>query len=181
MICSASVNTAAPGLSGQISLIITRRIISSRRTSVTRERLTTRRRYIRSYSKTDRKISFDFLLRSSSAEARYTVRAFSTTAGDNNDQCDAAFDDFTKESLLIRSCTNDSDCGQPLIGTSCGCTRDHVARKNASVSSFYEILTRAAKLNCLDTLPLTSPCDCPEVSGSHCNAGICDWKYTTLR
>jgi hypothetical protein len=179
--CTASVSTAMAKFSGTVSLIVTRRTVSTLSISTTQKRRTIRRRYIKNYSKTDPKVTFSFLLRSSSANMRYTIRAYTTAVTSNEGQCDTAFNEFTKESLLIRSCTKDSDCGQPLVGTSCGCTRDHVARKNASLSSFYETLARAANLNCLDALPITSPCDCPAVSGSYCNAGICDWKYTSLQ
>ena len=90
--------------------------------------------------------------------------------------CDLLFNDFVSESLKIRSCISDTDCGQSLAGTSCGCTRDHIARKDADTSAFYQLLAQAKENGCSDSLPITSACDCPQVSGTTCIAGMCDWK-----
>lgn len=84
--------------------------------------------------------------------------------------------DFTAESAAIRSCTEASECGQVLTGTSCGCTRNLVARNDADTDTFYGLITEAG-----DTcdLGLASTCDCPEAYGYACEAGVCTWDYTS--
>jgi hypothetical protein len=101
--------------------------------------------------------------------------------GDPNN-CAQAFDTcaellaaFDAETLAIRSCGSDSECGQALQGTSCGCTRDWVARSDADTTCFYDLIEQAGALQC--ELPLGSTCDCPEADGFVCDAGICNWNY----
>jgi len=180
--CSAAVVSPNQSIvTGDAWVVITRRLVSSRRSSVPEPRRTSRKRYGKTYSKAGQEINFDFQLRGSQAQVRYSIRAFSLSGPQIISECDAIFDDFTEESVRIRSCTQDSDCGQALPGTSCGCTRDHLARKDASTTYFYEILARAESFNCTEALPIASACDCPEVLGSYCNAGICDWKYVSAQ
>lgn len=83
--------------------------------------------------------------------------------------------DFATEAERIRSCTDDDECGQVLTGTSCGCTRDWVARRGVDTGTFYALIDEAQALGC--DLGLTSTCDCPEVSGFDCAAGTCTWDY----
>lgn len=83
--------------------------------------------------------------------------------------------DFAAESRAIRACEEDAQCGQVLTGTSCGCTRDQVARIGVDTRAFYALIDEAAALGC--DLGLTSTCDCPEVSGFDCDDGVCTWDY----
>jgi hypothetical protein len=82
---------------------------------------------------------------------------------------------FDAETLAIRSCSSDDDCGKALQGTSCGCTRDWVARSDADTTCFYDLIEQAGALQC--DLPLVSTCDCPGADGFICDAGICNWNY----
>jgi hypothetical protein len=82
---------------------------------------------------------------------------------------------FDAETLAIRSCASDSECGQELQGTSCGCTHNWVARTDADTTCFYDLIDQAQALQC--ELPLASDCDCPEADGFVCDAGICNWNY----
>lgn len=83
---------------------------------------------------------------------------------------------FAAEAKAIRSCTTGSECGQVLTGTSCGCTRDWVARLDADAAYFYDIIAQAGPLGC--DLPLFSTCDCPAADGYACGAGgVCTWNY----
>ncbi len=75
----------------------------------------------------------------------------------------------------IRGCTEDAECGQVLMGTSCGCTRDWVARLDANTEAFYELVDLAGELEC--ELPFISTCDCPATEGYRCTDGICGWNY----
>jgi len=89
--------------------------------------------------------------------------------------CDALSAAFAAETQAIRSCSTDAECGQVLQGTSCGCTRNWVARTEADTTCFYALIEQAGPLQC--ELGLGSPCDCPEADGYACVDGICTWNY----
>ncbi|MEL6178608.1 MAG: hypothetical protein AAFS10_06625 [Myxococcota bacterium] len=93
----------------------------------------------------------------------------------NGFTCDSALSAYTEELSTIQSCTTDAECGQPLTGTSCGCTRNLVARNDADTTRFYELQRETVTLGCdLGS----STCDCPEADGFICDAGVCNWNYT---
>lgn len=75
----------------------------------------------------------------------------------------------------IQACDDDLACGQVLSGTSCGCTRDLVARDDADPSSFEALLTEAGQLEC--DVGMDSPCDCPATAGFRCDQGTCVHNY----
>lgn len=90
--------------------------------------------------------------------------------------CEALEPAFAAETQKIRGCTKNEECGQVLIGTSCGCTRNWVARLDADTTHFYELIEQGNALEC--DLPLASTCDCPGTDGFECTAGgICQWNY----
>jgi hypothetical protein len=103
-----------------------------------------------------------------------------TTTGDG-DSCPQAADcnelltAFETETLAIRGCSGDDQCGQVLQGTSCGCTRDWVARLDADTTCFYSLIDQAELLQC--DLGLGSTCDCPGADGYACVDGTCTWNY----
>jgi hypothetical protein len=76
---------------------------------------------------------------------------------------------------VIQSCQQDAECGQVLLGTSCGCTRDLVARSDADTTRFEQLRTQLQNQACdLGA----STCDCPEADGFVCTQGRCAWNYT---
>ncbi|MRG92255.1 hypothetical protein [Polyangium spumosum] len=83
--------------------------------------------------------------------------------------------ELAKERQAIMSCTSDAECGQDLKGTSCGCTRNLVARLDADTTRFYELLQRGQDLEC--DPGLVSTCDCPNANGFVCKSGTCGWNY----
>lgn len=90
--------------------------------------------------------------------------------------CDTLVSAVLDEAAAIRSCSADAECGQPLAGTSCGCTRDWVARSDADTDTFYALLDQAFSAGC--EVPGTiSTCDCPPANGFVCDAGMCQWNY----
>lgn len=89
--------------------------------------------------------------------------------------CAQVHADFVAEAARIRSCTDDAQCGLVLTGTSCGCTRDWVARRGVDTAGFYALIDEALGLGC--DLGLTSTCDCPEAEGFDCAGGTCTWDY----
>lgn len=91
--------------------------------------------------------------------------------------CEAITADFAAESATIRTCTEASDCGQVLTGTSCGCTRNLVARTDADPTTFYALVAEAGA-SC--DLGLTSTCDCPDAYGFACVDSVCAWDYAEV-
>ncbi len=90
--------------------------------------------------------------------------------------CDELETAFQTETAAIRSCTQPSDCGQQLTGTSCGCTRDWVARADADTTVFYDLMSQGNTMGC--ELGTISTCDCPAASGFTCSTdGVCVWDY----
>lgn len=93
------------------------------------------------------------------------------TAPATCDELEAAYD---AELTTIRACTDDDECGQVLTGTSCGCTRNLVARNDADTTAYYALLaTRADECD----FGLDGSCDCPEADGYDCDGGQCTWNY----
>lgn len=90
-----------------------------------------------------------------------------------NPACPMILADFEAETDSIRSCTTASECGQILAGTSCGCTRDWVARTNADPTDFYALLNDANQCGG----GLISTCDCPPANGFDCVNNTCTWNY----
>jgi hypothetical protein len=88
--------------------------------------------------------------------------------------CPATLADFRAETRRIRACTVPADCGTVLSGTSCGCTRDWVARGGVSTTRFYQLLSDAQTCG----LSLISTCDCPQTYGFDCVNNVCTWDYT---
>src|SRR5688572_5383363 len=70
----------------------------------------------------------------------------------------------------------EAESGQVLTGTSCGCTRDWVARNDADTTTFYQLQEELAQGSCDATM--SSVCDCPEAYGFACETGQCTWNYT---
>jgi hypothetical protein len=91
--------------------------------------------------------------------------------------CDALEADRRAELASIQSCSSDAECGQEMVGTSCGCTRNLVARAGADTARFREIQASLAEAEC-DSLVTT--CDCPPADGFVCSAGRCAWNYTSV-
>lgn len=89
--------------------------------------------------------------------------------------CPTVIDDFWDEADAIRSCNTAADCGQVLTGTSCGCTRNWVARNNADTTAFYDLLAEAGQCG----LGLVSTCDCPAANGYDCVQHTCTWNYVS--
>jgi hypothetical protein len=90
--------------------------------------------------------------------------------------CDSVRKRAAEELERIQSCRVDSDCGLVLPGTSCGCTRDLVARTDADPGPFEELLRLTIEgERCVS---LGSDCDCPSTYGFACEEGRCSWDYT---
>jgi hypothetical protein len=89
--------------------------------------------------------------------------------------CDSIEAARAKELAKVQSCSTADECGQPISGSSCGCTRDLVARKDADLGRYLELQKSAATV-CGSG---GSTCDCPAADGFACVDQRCAWNYTT--
>lgn len=113
-----------------------------------------------------------------------TADPTTTTTGDDTtsssttgaiESCEDFYPVFEAEIAEIRGCDAADQCGVEMQGTSCGCTRNWVARLDADLSDFDALVKLAQELEC--ELPFFSTCDCPEAKGFTCTDGICNWNY----
>lgn len=91
--------------------------------------------------------------------------------------CERIENAFAAETEYVRYCEQDADCGMVLTGTSCGCTRDWVARRGVDTSRFYALIELGSERQC--DLLLVSTCDCPPADGFACVSNQCVWNYTS--
>lgn len=105
------------------------------------------------------------------------VNVASEGACESGSTCDAVIDGFMDETSNIRLCMVAEECGQVLSGTSCGCTRNWVARLDADIGPWSELLDRATALGC-EIPGGISTCDCPPADGFACIDNVCHWNYT---
>lgn len=90
--------------------------------------------------------------------------------------CDDLVAEVDAELSAIQTCSQDAQCGQPLTGTSCGGTRDKVARTDADPTAFYAALDAATAEEC--DAGMVSTCDLPATYGFQCDTdGACAWDY----
>lgn len=113
-------------------------------------------------------------LQGASAAGRSSKVGFVTSATVLDPACPQILRDFAAETQAVRSCSSPAQCGQVLQGTSCGCTRNWVARTNANTQRFYQLLGDAQGCG----MALISTCDCPQTYGFDCVQQICTWDYT---
>ena len=92
----------------------------------------------------------------------------------NGFSCSELQAQYEAERASIQSCTEDAECGQVLTGTSCGCTRNLVARNDADTTGFYNLQGQLGAMSC-DLGGGT--CDCPEADGFKCEDSVCTWNY----
>lgn len=95
--------------------------------------------------------------------------------GDSGQSCDASVAALWTEIDDIRACESSAQCGQVLAGTSCGCTRDLVARTDANLSAYLALVENVEMAGC--DAGFVSTCDCPEADGYACTEGLCTWNY----
>jgi hypothetical protein len=78
----------------------------------------------------------------------------------------------------VQRCASPADCGQPIPGSSCGCTRDLVARKDAELSTYLAERAKVSELGC--ATEGGSTCDCPNADGFACINNVCGWNYVNV-
>lgn len=85
--------------------------------------------------------------------------------------CDDVESEYFDALEQVSSCAQADECGQPILGTSCGCTRNLVARTDADLGEVADLQAEAGELEC--DIGGTSVCDCPEALGFDCLEGTC--------
>jgi hypothetical protein len=88
--------------------------------------------------------------------------------------CDQVTTELADELARIQTCAGAWDCGQELKGSSCGCTRNLVARADASLDEWQRLMAEGSDLGC--DLGASS-CDCPAAVGYACEQSTCTWNY----
>jgi hypothetical protein len=78
----------------------------------------------------------------------------------------------------VQQCQSAADCGQRIPGSSCGCTRDLIARNDADLTSYLGQRARASELAC--ETEGGSTCDCPNANGFACIDSVCGWNYVKV-
>ncbi|RYZ03331.1 MAG: hypothetical protein EOO73_28120 [Myxococcales bacterium] len=82
--------------------------------------------------------------------------------------------ELRKELADVQRCSTAADCGKPISGSSCGCTRDLVARNDADLSRYFELQQTVSQLCGGEG---GSTCDCPAADGFACVNERCTWDH----
>jgi hypothetical protein len=92
--------------------------------------------------------------------------------------CDSLVNELSATLSSVQKCTSAADCGQPIPGSSCGGTRDLVARKDADLSSYLAQRAKVTELGCASEGGST--CDLPTADGFACISNVCAWNYVNV-
>jgi hypothetical protein len=95
---------------------------------------------------------------------------------DPGSSCESLVDELKATLVSAQKCASAADCGQPIPGSSCGCTRDLVARKDANLAPYLDLRAKAYEQGCVSEAGST--CDCPNADGFACIENVCGWNYT---
>lgn len=90
------------------------------------------------------------------------------------DACESIEAERQAELAKVQQCTTAADCGQQISGSSCGCTRNLVARNDANLDHYLELQKSASEACGIGG----STCDCPAADGFACKNQRCTWNYT---
>jgi hypothetical protein len=90
--------------------------------------------------------------------------------------CESLQEDFDAAFLEVRSCTEASECGTVLEGTSCGCTRNWIGRLDTDPAPLLDAMDAGQAAKCSWAM-FGGVCDCPEADGFDCIDNICTWNY----
>jgi len=94
---------------------------------------------------------------------------------DAGPSCDSLVSEMKATLSSVQKCQSAADCGQRIPGSSCGCTRDLIARNDADLSSYLAQRAQVSELDC--ATEGGSVCDCPSADGFACIDNVCAWNY----
>lgn len=103
------------------------------------------------------------------------VLVLSLACARSREPCEIVAAEWEEELARVQACEVDEDCGYPIPGTSCGCTRNLVAANEASIDQLLYIKQVGDDVGCA-LVPQTA-CDCPDADGFVCDDGRCAWSY----
>ncbi|HKO52926.1 MAG TPA: hypothetical protein VJV79_34695 [Polyangiaceae bacterium] len=92
--------------------------------------------------------------------------------------CESLVSELQSTLNSVQKCTSAAECGQPIPGSSCGGTRDLIARKDADLSSYLAQRAKVAEVGCASEGGST--CDLPYADGFACIKNVCGWNYVTV-
>jgi len=92
--------------------------------------------------------------------------------------CDDRVKELAATLASAQKCDSAADCGQRIPESSCGCTRDLIARNDADLSPYLAQRSKVRELGC-ETVG-GSTCDCPNADGYACIDHVCGWNYTSV-
>ncbi|HEX2877286.1 MAG TPA: hypothetical protein VHP33_38820 [Polyangiaceae bacterium] len=95
---------------------------------------------------------------------------------DPGSSCESLVNELKATLSSVQKCASAADCGQPIPGSSCGCTRDLIARRDANLEPYLELRAKANEQAC--SIEGGSTCDCPSADGFACIDNVCGWNYT---
>jgi hypothetical protein len=94
---------------------------------------------------------------------------------DPGSSCASLVNELKATLASAQKCASAADCGQPIPGSSCGCTRDLVARKDADLAPYLALKAKVSEQGCM--ADGGSTCDCPSANGFACIQNVCGWNY----
>jgi len=101
------------------------------------------------------------------------------TARDCEDMsCGALVKQMQATLTSVQKCQSAADCGQRIPNSSCGCTRDLIARKDADLTEYLAQRADVTTRGCDDLGG--SVCDCPNADGFACVNQVCTWNYVNV-
>lgn len=83
--------------------------------------------------------------------------------------------DVQNELFALRACSSDAECGTEVQGSSCGCTRNLVVRRDADLARIKALLEET--IGGKACFGGATTCDCPAADGFACRQGLCTWNY----
>ena len=110
--------------------------------------------------------------------ATCTAAGFCDWSAEPAPTCDEIKADFTSYLATIQTCDTASECGTVLTGTSCGCTRNLVARADLTAQQVADFEALKAQYSACGGSFL-STCDCPAASGFKCSENRCSFNLVT--
>lgn len=97
---------------------------------------------------------------------------------DPGSSCDSLVNELKATLSSVQKCMSAADCGQRIPDSSCGGTRDLIARKDADLSSYLAQRAKVSALGCASEAGST--CDAPNADGFACIDNVCGWNYVNV-
>ena len=97
---------------------------------------------------------------------------------DASTECAPLVSAMKAELARVQHCDSAAECGQPIPGSSCGGTRDWIARKDANLAEYLSLRDRVSDSGC--QTEGGSTCDIPAADGFACTNHVCGWNHVDV-